>query len=267
MGIIAQKAPTATTEIKRPYDAAEIRSLPLDEQGRLRKVYLQSWYAMRSGSKKSGRQAAEDIGISVRTLYEWEKKPIPESNRPHNFCKREDPKRYAELRKKVLDFRRKQKSWGRSKIQYLMTLANHSISVAMVGRMLSELIQDGLIKSYFGTCAKPRRTTPLPPRPYAEERPKDLESTKPGGVVQIDTMFVKNPKTKKYVYHINAICCITRISFSKVFDTLSAHNASLLLEKVIRTARSKSQLFRRTGVRSLGEFSKQFANLKVSSSI
>ena len=37
MGIIPQKAPTATTEIKRPYEAAKIRSLPLDEQGRLRK--------------------------------------------------------------------------------------------------------------------------------------------------------------------------------------------------------------------------------------
>ena len=89
----------------------------------------------------------------MRALYEWEKKPVPESTRPHNFRKREDPKRYAELRKKVLDFRREQESWGRSKIQYLMTVANHSISVAMVGRMLSEFIQDALIKSYFGTCA------------------------------------------------------------------------------------------------------------------
>ena len=236
MGSIPQKAPTETTEIKRPYDAAELRSLPREEQARQRQIYLKSWYAIRSCSNKSGREAAKEIGIPVRTLYEWKKKPVPESTRPHNFRKRKDPERYAELKDKVLDFRNERKSWGRHKIQYLMTVANFSISVAMVGRMLSELIKEGLVKSYYGTFAKPRRTTPLPPRPYAEDRPENLESTQPGGVVQFDTMFVKNPKTKKYLYHINAICCFTRISFSLVFDKLTAHNASLLLKKVIRTA-------------------------------
>ena len=34
MGIIPLKAPTETTKIKRPYDAAELRSLPRDEQAR-----------------------------------------------------------------------------------------------------------------------------------------------------------------------------------------------------------------------------------------
>ena len=109
---------------------------------------------IRAGSKKSGRQVAKKISITARTLTEWEKKPVPESTRPHNFRKREAPERYAELREKVVDFRQELKSWGRNKIHYLMTIANVSIRLAMVGRMLSELNKEGRVKSYFGTLAK-----------------------------------------------------------------------------------------------------------------
>lgn len=37
---IPQKAPIETTEIERPHDAAELRSLPCDEQARLRQDFL-----------------------------------------------------------------------------------------------------------------------------------------------------------------------------------------------------------------------------------
>ena len=109
---------------------------------------------IRSVSKKSGRQVAKEIGITARTLTEWEKKPVPKSTRPHNFRKREAPERYAELKEKVVDFGQELKSWGRNKIQYLMTIANVNIRIAMVGRMLSELIKEGRVKSDFGTFAK-----------------------------------------------------------------------------------------------------------------
>ena len=100
MGIIAQKAPTETTEIKRPYDAAELRSLPRDEQARQRQVYLKSWNTICSCSNKSGREAAKEIGVPVRTLYEWKKKPVPESTCPHNFRKRKDKKeKYEDIKK------------------------------------------------------------------------------------------------------------------------------------------------------------------------
>lgn len=79
-----------------------------------------------------------------------------------------------------------------------MTQANQVISVSMVVRMISKLVDEGLVKSYFGTLAKRRRTNPSP-RPYAESRHADIESNRPGDVVQLNTMFVKTSLANKYL--------------------------------------------------------------------
>ena len=62
----------------------------------------------------------------------------------------------------------------------------------MVCRIISELIREKNIKSYYsGTFAKKRTTdTEKAPRAYGTPLPDELTNSAPSDVVQIDTMYV-----------------------------------------------------------------------------
>ena len=75
----------------------------------------------------------------------------------------------------------------------------------MTGRIISELICEKNIKSYYSGKFARKRGTGKVPRKCAVVRPKDWKSNKPGEVVQIDTMYLNVSNTTEYIFHIYAI--------------------------------------------------------------
>ena len=69
-------------------------------------------------------------------------------------------------------------------MHYEILMLRFKISVSMVGRMISELIEEKRIQSYFGRFTRSSRPS-HPPRDYAIPRPKGFKASKLGEVVQI----------------------------------------------------------------------------------
>ena len=181
-------------------------------------------------------KAAKALGYSKSTLLRWRKDPVPKSTRPHNVRSKKDQKRYEMLKERVYELRVINETWGRNKIHYTMTkVLRFKISVSMVGRMIRELIKSGRISSYFGRFTRKRRAS-HPAREHAIPRPKGLKATKPGGIVQIDTMDIPVDNSRGYVFQVNATCRYSKWSCGMVFRSASAKNATILLKKLLKTA-------------------------------
>ncbi len=236
MGNLSQKSNVAKQNAPRIYDTASIRSLSIEEQVRFRREKVETWDRIRQ-SGRTAEDAAEQVGIPVRTLYAWKRKPIPESTRPHKVRTRENQEQYDEQKNKVYEFRKKFKSWGGKKLHTYMERLGYEIKRSKVCRIISELIREKKIKSYYsGTFAKARDSnTGKAPRTYAIPLPELLISSWPGEVVQIDTLhFRVGPD--RFLYIVNAICIYSKLAFSHVFEAHTAKNSAYLLKKLIRRA-------------------------------
>ena len=236
MGSLSQKATLENQNTARTYDTASIRSLSIEDQIRVRKDKVETWERIRK-SGSTAEEAAEQTGIPVRTLYEWKRKPIPGSTRPHHVRTRENQKQYEEQKTEVYKLRMKFRSWGGKKLQTYMENLGHEIKVSKVCRIISELIREKKIKSYYsGTFAKPRNSqTGKALRAYAIALPEGLRSFGPGEVVQIDTLYFR-VGPNRYIYIVNAICIYSKLAFSHVFEAHTAKNSAYLLKKLIRRA-------------------------------
>jgi transposase InsO family protein len=62
--------------------------------------------------------------------------------------------------------------------------------------------------------------------------PHDLKSDKPGGLIQIDTLFV-NTAPNKAIKHFTAYCPVAKWTVGKAFNRATAAAASAFLDKVI----------------------------------
>ncbi len=98
---------------------------------------VQRWRgAMAAGL--TAEQAAKAVGVKRATLYRWEKKPQPESRRPH---RRRGRQWTAELARAVEDLRNDNPMWGKRKIAVLLRREGVCVSVATVGRILAYLVK------------------------------------------------------------------------------------------------------------------------------
>lgn len=188
--------------------------------------------------KLSAKDEAKIGSVLVRTLNEWRRMPIPESTHPHNFRTLEDQKQYDDLKELILKFREKQKSWGGKKIRaFFKHFCDLTTICSMVYCIISELIREKKIKSYYsGAFAKKRSTnTEKAPRAYATPRPNELTSSTPSDVVQIDTMYVHKGQYR-FLYLINATCINSKLSFLQVFKAHTANSLENLLKNVLRRA-------------------------------
>ncbi len=236
MSIVTQNLEDEIEVARRDYDTAGIRHLSIEEQTLFRKRMVKAWLKLCEGSLTA--KAAKVIGIPYSTLNRWRKQPEPKSTRPHTVRSREDQGLYDKLKEIVLSIRKKWQAWGGVKIQRFLKLQGITASSAMICRMISELIREKQIKSYYGSkFAKKRSKSDHSSRPHAIPRPEEgLPSETPGELVQIDTLFINVDGKNQFVYQINAICCYTKLTYCHTFRSISAKNARYLLKKLIRQA-------------------------------
>ena len=135
------------------------------------------------------------FGISRQIFYRWRKRYDPQNlspleSRSHRPHRRRQPTWPPALAERVLALRRQFPRWGKDKLAILLRREQRPVAVSMVGRILTQLKQQGrLIEPRRSGLAGSRRA--LRSRPYAIRKPKQYAVSRPGDLVQVDTLDVR----------------------------------------------------------------------------
>ncbi|HUO12299.1 MAG TPA: hypothetical protein VMU37_06035, partial [Caulobacteraceae bacterium] len=147
----------------------------------------------------SAAQAAKAVGVSRASLHRWSKRLEPKSRRPH----RVRPKRWtSRLVRAVQALRDDFPMWGKAKLGPLLRSEGWTCSDATVGRILKRLMQRGVVQPVPRLRKRPHARWSAK-RKHAVRLPKGFRSDRPGGVVQIDTVFI-NLAPGKAIKHFTA---------------------------------------------------------------
>lgn len=182
----------------------------------------------------SAEKAARAVGVPRATLYRWEKKPEPESRRPH----RPRGRRWtSELVRAVEDLRNDNPMWGKRKIAVLLRREGLTVSVSTVGRILAHLVKRGAVIPVPLLRRRPavRRIRFTANERHARRLPKGRKAKSPGELVQIDTLFV-NIRPDKPIKHFTAYDPVAKWTIGRVSMEASATSAKSLLDKLLNEA-------------------------------
>ena len=179
-------------------------------------------------------QAAKAVGYSRATLYRWEAAPELRSRRPHQIRK---PTWTPALAQAVEDLRADNPMWGKRKLAALLRREDVVVSVSTVGRILRKLMDRGVVVPVPTLRRNPdaRRIRLTQQQRYARRLPKGLKPSRPGEIVQIDTLFI-NIRPDKPIKHFTAYDPVAKWTFGHVATKASAQSAAVLLDKLIREA-------------------------------
>ena len=209
---------------------AEAGTTPEKEMELERIAKVEKWMELREERGMTVKDAAKMVDEPPPNLYRWQKDPSVKSTRPHNL---RESKITRELVEAILEVRKAQKTWGKEKIQAELMEEGFDVSVSTVGRILTDAINKGLIQAYDHLISGSRtRRERKSARPHAMRLPKGLKPQRPGEIIQIDTVHVELADGRK-LYHINAICPVSRVCFGDAYTSASAKHAAIFVESML----------------------------------
>jgi transposase InsO family protein len=176
------------------------------------------------------------FGISRQTFYRWLKRYEPwdltslegRSHCPHH---RRQPTWSFPLEEKVLTLRLQFPRWGKDKLAVLVRQQGERVSTSMVGRVLTRLKQRGrLVEAPRVRVPGSRRA--LRPRPYAVRKPKQYAVSRPGDLVEVDTLDVR-PIPGVVFKQFTARDVISRWDVIQAHPRATAQSASEFLETLL----------------------------------
>lgn len=178
----------------------------------------------------SAEDAAKAVGHPRSTLYRWEKEPQPKSRRPHRLRK---PTWSPALVQAVEELRADNPMWGKRKLAWLLRREGVVVSISMIGRILSSLMERGVVTPVPTLRRKPggRRFRIIGKR-HARRLPKGLKPSRPGQIVQVDTMFV-SPAPGQAHKHFTAYDPVAKWTVARVAGRATASLAAGFLDKLL----------------------------------
>jgi putative transposase len=174
-------------------------------------------------------QAARAVGVPRSTLYRWRARIEPRSRRPHRFRSKSWP---SDLVRAVERLRLDFPMWGRAKIGPLVRAEGLRACDRTVGRIIAHLVQRGVVQPVPALRRRPRSHRWSARRHHAVRLPKGLKPDRPGGLVQIDTVFVTLAPGRA-IKHFTAYDPVAKWTVGKATRRATAHAASLFLDKVL----------------------------------
>ena len=174
-------------------------------------------------------QAAKAVGVARANLYRWEQQPKPRSRRPRRTRTKTWTPALVEA---VEALRLDHPMWGRAKIGPLVRREGFVVSDATVGRIIAHLVSRGVVerapmlRRRKGSAARQWR------RKHAMRLPKGTKPTRPGELVQLDTLSI-NVRPDKTIKQFTAYDPVARFTAAKAFSTASAGCAKSFLEKLV----------------------------------
>ena len=182
----------------------------------------------------SASDAAKGVGVPRSTLYRWTQRLEPKSRRPHRPRARTWT---SALVRAIEQLRADNPMWGKRKLVVLLRREGVVVSASTVGRILSHLVGRGLVTPVPTLRRKPggRRFRFTAKERHARRLPKGLRPSRPGELVQIDTLFV-NVRPDKAIKHFTAYDPVAKWTLAHVATKASATSAKALLDKLIAEA-------------------------------
>ncbi len=182
------------------------------------------------------KTALETIDISLATYKRWNRAYhnsgieglIPKTRDPNTYRK---PEWKAALEKLVAKLRNKHLVWGKAKITVLLKRDfGIKVSESTVGRILKKLVLLRKVHpvSFFTRPSEPKKKRKF--NKHAERWTYGMKSRKPGELVQIDHMVVKDFNGKE-LRQFSAICPFTKIIFEQVYTRATAASANDFLKQ------------------------------------
>lgn len=205
---------------------------PSIEAQRRRDAVLRWRRAMAQGL--TAAEAAKAVGVGRASLYRWEKQPERKSRRPHQVRRTSWTPALAQA---VEALRLDNPMWGKRKLAALLRLEGIAVSTSTVGRILRQLMDRGVVVPVPTLRRNPdaRRIRRTALQRYARRLPKGLKPTRPGEIVQIDTLFV-NVRPDKPIKHFTAYDPVAKWTFGHVANKATATSAKALLDKLVAEA-------------------------------
>lgn len=215
-----------------PKAASEARERPLSREAK-RRLAVVRWYEAHG---KNMSLTARHFGLSRSTVYNWlrryERDGIrgleDRSRRPRNL---RQPTWSQELQQAVLRLRQDHPRWGKDKLVVLLRQQGLSVSVSMVGRILSRLKQQGRLP--LSNLRDPWMGGRSQIRPYAIRKPRDYVPVAPGDLVQIDSADVRLDHEGHTYKHFSARDVVSRWDVLGVYSRATAATARDFLDAVI----------------------------------
>lgn len=216
-----------------PKATSEARDAPVAREARRRLAVIR-WHEMH-GEVVS--LTARHFGISRSSVYDWLKRYKQagvrglkdRSRRPRNV---RQPTWSKALAQAVLCLREEHPRWGKDKLVVLLRHQGYWASVSMVGRILSQLKQQGRLP--LADLRDPWMGRRAQIRPYAVRKPKDYVPRLPGDLVQIDSADVRLDSGGHWYKHFSARDVVSRWDVLGVYGRATAITARDFLDAVLQ---------------------------------
>jgi putative transposase len=208
--------------------ASRIAAKSPNNEAAIRRATIARWrQAMADGL--SAERAAQAVDVPRSTLYRWEARAEPRSRRPHRVRQKSWS---SALVRAIEGLRLDYPMWGRAKLGPLLRAQGFAVSDATVGRIIASLVERGVAQPVATLRRRRAAYRWSAKRRFAVRLPRDLKPDKPGGLVQIDTLFV-NLAPDKAIKHFTAYCPVAKWTVGKAFNRATAAAASAFLDKVL----------------------------------
>lgn len=172
------------------------------------------------------------FGISRQSFYRWRRRYDRwdlstlegRSRRPRRLRK---PTWSTERSKRVLKLREQYPRWGKDKLVVLLRREGVEVSSSMVGRILRQLKERGVLREAPHNIISVRKRQRQ--RPYGVRKPKDYVVQRPGDLVEVDTLDVR-PLPGTVLKHFTARDVISRWDVLEAHSCATAQNAATFLD-------------------------------------
>ncbi len=186
-------------------------------------------------SRQNAALTCRHFGISRQTFYRWKRRFDPgrlrtledRARRPQRV---RQPTWSRELSLAVLHLREQHPRWGKYKLTPLLRARGLRVSVSMVGRILTNLRNRGVLKEPLPALISARKRTLA--RPYAIRKPQEYQARQPGDLVQVDTLDVR-PLPGVVLKHFTARDVVSRWDVLEIYSRATATTAVRFLDTLL----------------------------------
>ena len=209
---------------------SQLAPVTLSSQGLRRLQALTLW--QRTGQWPL---AGEVFGCSRATLYHWRKRYDPHnlgslearSRRPHRV---RPPQLSLAIVRRIQALREQYPRWGREKLRVLLAREGIRVSAKTIDRVLARLRARGVLREppRRPVSARKRRRS----RPYAIRKPKGYQATRPGDLVELDTLDVR-PLPGVVRKQLTARDVVSRWDVLEVYSQATATTAVRFLDALV----------------------------------
>lgn len=176
----------------------------------------------------TAEQAAKAVGVSRASLHRWRTRPEPKSRRPHRGRKKAWSSELAQAVERLrLDF----PMWGRAKLGPLVRAEGFATSDSTVGRIIAHLVARRVVEPVPTLRRRPHARRWTARRRFAVRLPRNLKAHKPGGLVQLDTVYV-NLTPNRAIKHFTAYDPVAKWTVGKAYNRATSHAAASFLDKL-----------------------------------